>query len=425
MRVGPHVMLALTRGSRQRKAYERWITTVQPPVVKFCRQGLDPAILDWTRSQGSKVVARWVDIELMRSGAENGRIARRVLAELTPFAAHLDYLEFGNEELQGKDNPAEWDDLMAACLTFMQQLDEANRAAGRAGPKACIANVSVGCPEIARWSRPSTVEVARYAAAHGHVWGLHEYYKPNPWAGLLVKGSSGTAAERALWMGATPPAGWLMLRCVQVRDIMRKNGIPGFRFIITESGRDNVPDMPGEGGGFRDEPATPDGDFADFMFQYGGHLSRIEECLGWVDFGFNHWEGWGQFDLADAPEMFERIMLTQLRLPRGAALPPPTQPPTTPPGGSMNALEEAIVREATNEHGRRGLPYTPKHALITAAKIAPGQLLPTTDEFPIDHDGKRYRGQRFQVSDTGDVVILYCVDGQWSRVSRIDVRPKA
>jgi hypothetical protein len=50
-----------------------------------------------------------------------------------------------------------------------------------------------------------------------------------------------------------------MLRVVQAVMLMRQRGI-AFRFIITESGRDNVPGQPGDGAGFRDEPVTPDGD---------------------------------------------------------------------------------------------------------------------------------------------------------------------
>lgn len=422
-------MLALTGGSRQRTMYERWITTVRPPVVKFCRQGFDPALMDWTRAQGSKIVGRWVDIELVSSGAENGRIARRVLAEMTPFAAHLDWIEFANEELQGKDDPKQWDILMAACLDFMQQLDAANKAAGRKGPKACIANTSVGQPEIERWSRPSTIEVARYAAANGHAWGHHEYYKPNPWAGLLYKKSTGRPDEKALWDGPAPVVGWLLMRVTQIRDIMRKNGIDGYRFIITESGRDNVPDQPGEGGGFHDAPGEP---FADWMVQYGRHLSAILECIGWVDFGYNAWDGWEQFDLTLDEPMHARVLALMPSLPRGASLPTPTPPtpptpPTTPPsGGNMNAVEQLIWDGMVKAHAARGLPFTPTHALIQEADIPPGVLLPTTDETTVTAGGGRYVAQRFQVSDTGAVVVIYCREGDWGKTYRINgAAPKA
>lgn len=326
-RAGPHVMLALTAGSQPRAMYERWITTARPPVVKFCRQGMDSALMAWTRAQGSRIVGRYVDVALVSSGAENGRLARKVIGELTPFMDRLDYIEFANEEMQGKDDPRQWDTLMAACLDFMRQLDDANRAAGRKGPKACIANTSVGQPELARWSRESTLEAARYAAANGHVWGHHEYYKPDPWA--MIDGG------KAAWDGAAPAEGWLLMRVAKVARIMRSLGIDGYRFIITESGRDNVPGQPGQGGGFRD--VMPGHPYAEFMAQYGRHLSAIPECIGWVDFGYNAWQGWKQFDLTEEPAEHERMVQAMAKLPRGAPSPPAPQPqpetpmPTNPP----------------------------------------------------------------------------------------------
>jgi len=324
-------MLALTAGSPERAMFERWITTVRPPVVKFCRQSCDNALLAWTQAQGSKTLARYVDVALVSSGAENGRLARKVIGELTPFFANLDYVEFANEELQGKDDPKQWDILMEACLDFMRQLDEANKAAGRKGPKACIANTSVGQPELERWSRASTLETARYAAANGHVWGIHEYYKPDPWA--LVEGG------KAAWDGTAPAQGWLMLRVVKAIQLMRHAGVTGFRFIITESGRDNVPGQPGLGGGFRDVPGEP---YADRMAEYGRHLSAIPECIGWVDFGYNAWEGWKQFDLTEDEPMHEKMIQAMAKLPRGAPGPPQPQPqpeqpmPTPTPSGIIN-----------------------------------------------------------------------------------------
>lgn len=413
-RLGPHVMLALAPGSRQRTMYERWITTVRPPVVKFCRQGMDPALMAWTRDQGSKIVGRYVDVALVSSGAENGRLARKVIGELTPFMPHLDYIEFANEELQGRDDPRQWDILMAACLDFMIQLDAANKAAGRTRLKACIANTSVGQPEIERWTRASTIEAARYAAANGHVWGLHEYYKPDPWA--MIDGG------KAAWDGPPPAEGWLMLRCLKAVKAFRAVGIP-FRFIVTESGRDNVPGQPGPGGGFRDVPGEP---YADRMLQYGRHLSAIPECVGWVDFGYNAWAGWEQFDLTRDEAMHAEIIRTQVQLPRGAPAPPTPQPqpqpqpPTPPPsGGSMNTVEQLIWADVDRAHKARGLPFTPNHALVTAAAIPPGVLLPTTDELVVVAGGGRYVAQRFQRSDTGAVTVLYCRDGEWSKVYRL------
>lgn len=410
MRMAPHVMLALTAGSPQRAMYERWITVARPPLVKVCRQSCDNDLLAWTRAQGSRTLARYVDVALVSSGAENGRLARKVIGELTPYFANLDYIEFANEELQGKDDPKQWDILMEACLDFMIQLDAANKAAGRKGPKACIANTSVGQPELERWSRASTLETARYAAANSHVWGAHEYYKPDPWA--MVDGG------KAAWDGPAPAQGWLMLRVTKVRDIMRANGIDGYRFIITESGRDNVPGQPGQGGGFRD--VMPGHPYAEFMAEYGRHLSAIIECIGWVDFGYNAWEGWSQFDLTLEPEEHERMVQAMAKLPRGAPSPPTPQPQPTPPETPpVNNVEAIIWAEVDKAHKLRGLPYTPSHALVAAAKIPAGVMLPTTDEITVTSAGGRYIAQRFQRSDTGAVIVLYCRDGVWNKIYRI------
>lgn len=317
MRLAPHVMLPLTPGTPARAIYERWITTVHPPVVKFLRQAFDPSLMGWTRQLGTKVVGRWVEGDINEPG--------RTLNELLQFAPYLDYVEYANEESQGRDNQREWDRLMGGCLDFMRDLDKRNAAAGRTGPKACIANLSVGQPEIERWSRPSTLEVARYAAANGHVWGIHEYYKQNPWAGLLHGHSPGTPDEKALWDGpAGEPRGWLMLRVVRALDAMKAAGVEGFRFIVTESGRDNIPGQPGEGGGFRD--VMPGEPYAEYLQQYGRHLSALPACVGWVDFGYNAWEGWKQFDLSLEPAEAERVMVLQQALPIAPGLPIPPEP---------------------------------------------------------------------------------------------------
>jgi hypothetical protein len=308
--MGPHVMNPLAVDTPQRAMYERWIANVRPPVAKFCRQGFDPGLMDWTRAHGTRVVGRWVEGDI-----SNGRA---ILGELLQFAGHLDYVEFANEEEQGKDDPKEWDRLCGKALDFLQDLDDANRRAGRNGPYGCVVNGSVGQPEPERWTRPNALALATYMAPRGHAWGLHEYYKPEPWA-LVIGG-------KAAWDGVPPARGWLMMRCAQVADIMRQQGV-GFRFIITESGRDNVPGQPGEGGGFRDVPGEP---YAEYMRQYGRHLSALPECVGWVDFGYNAWEGWRQFDLTEDPAMHERVILAQATLP-GTAVTPPAPPPPPPP----------------------------------------------------------------------------------------------
>jgi len=299
-------MSRLVPGSRAYELFKLWILRVRPPVVKWCRQSFDPELMAWTRAQGCKNVGRWVEGDWREPG--------RTLDELLQFADYLDFVEFGNEEEQGKDNPREWARFCGKGLEFARDLDERNRRAGRQGPKACIANTSVGQPEIARWEMPECLDLARYMDVNGHVWGVHEYYKPVPWA--MIEG------DKAAWDGTPPARGWLMLRVVQAIEVMRRHGIK-FRFIVTESGRDNIPGQPGEGGGFRDVPGEP---FAERMGQYGRHLSAIPECVGWVDFGFNAWAGWTQFDLTLDEAMLLAVLAVLERLP-GASSPGGTPPP--------------------------------------------------------------------------------------------------
>lgn len=381
MRMGPHVMLPPIPGSLAHDIYATWVTTVRPPVVKFCRQGFDPGLMDWTRELGTKIVGRWVEGEIDNPGG--------VLNELLQFANHLDYVEFANEESQGKDDPREWDRLMGKCLDFMQELDKRNRAAGRSGPKAVIANTSVGQPEVERWARESTLECARYADANGHRWGIHEYYKPEPWA-MVVGGE-------AAWNGAAPATGWLMLRVTQAVAIMRQHGI-GFRFIVTESGRDNIPGQPGPGGGFRDIPGEP---FAERMAQYGRHLSALP-CDGWVDYGFNAWDGWKQFDLTEDPAMAEEVIQTQSRLPRGG---------DNTGGSPMPTLNDALFAEAA---ARQRIRLNPTAAIQRA--IMREGYVPTSDEFDVDHGGTGYVAQRAERLDSGEVRVFYCAKGAWADV---------
>lgn len=381
MRMAPHVMLPLVPGTAAHAIYVKWITEVRPPFVKFLRQAADPSLMAWTRSKGTKVGLRWVEADISNPGG--------ALSELLQFANVVDYVEFANEESQGKDDPKEWDRLVGKCLDFMVELDRRNRAAGRFGPKAIIANTSVGQPELERWSRPSTLECARYAEANGHGWGLHEYYKPEPWA--LVEGG------KAAWDGRPPAEGWLMLRVSKVVEIMRQNGVAGFRFIITESGRDNVPGQPGDGGGFRDVPGEP---YAERMTQYGRHLSALP-CVGWVDFGFNAWQGWEQFDLTKDPVMADQVIADMKTLP-GA---------DTGDGGNVNAQDQTAVRLAGERSQRMTL--NPNAALQKAA-LGDG-FVPTGEEYEVQ-GASTYVAQRMEHPRTGEVRYYWASKGVWNKV---------
>lgn len=419
VRLGLHI-----NGHGHEDMVRRYVDAVRPPFMKFLGDASDPGQMDYCRARGSKVIYRVV---LGDEGISKDGI-RHIIGRAAETAGHWDYLEFANEEMQGRDHGEEgqWDRL---CRLMQDAMGECEKR----GWKACILNTSVGQPELRitgkpRWERPESVAMLGQAAAGGHLVGAHEYYRPRPWHG--IEGPPGTS-DRTAWAFPGKAQGWWMLRVARTIAEWRALGIPLPGIVITESGRDANTGTPGFGKGWRDEPRTPDGDFADFMAGYCRHLSAWPEVLGAVDFGFStsQPEKWGSFDLAtNTANQFERMIevMRPVDVPAPPPVIPPTPPPTTPPGGGMNTVETLIWTDVDKAHKARGLPFTPTNALMAAAKIPPGVLVPTTDELTVLAGGGRYVAQRFQVSDTGAVVVLYCREGEWSKTYRINgAVPKA
>ena len=299
MRLGLHVNNSLTTGSEARNMLEDWIREVRPPMVKFLADAYRPDVVDFARQHGCKVIARRV-----QHMGTLGPQGRDVLYSNIDWAAErgfsMDYLEFANEEFQGLHDPTEWDRLSQYMLGCMQSLDQ--RSGGRV--KAIIYNCSVGQPEPERWMRPDCIKALRYAEQHGHLVGLHEYYKPTPWT-WLHPGHS--------WHDWGNAEGYLMLRCRTAVRIWDALGLhPGF--VITESGRDDVPGTPGHGKGFRDDPTY----FVQGMTDYCRHLSFIKQCKGVVDFGFNATgdHAWDSFRLDLERDIFYNLLSSMKTLPR-------------------------------------------------------------------------------------------------------------
>lgn len=149
-------------------------------------------------------------------------------------------------------------------------------------------------------------------------------------------------------------------------------------------------------------------------------------CLGVTPFIWNSDQShptnviWSNEALRNAAPLISPYVTRALVPVRGAApapIPPTEEHPMTP-------LEVTIWEEADRVHRLRGLPYTPGNALVKAANIPAGVLLITTDEGRISVGTARYAWQRFQVSDTGAVVVKWCAEGDWGHVKEIRA-PKA
>jgi len=292
VRLGLHL-----NGPGYRDRVRAYIDAVRPPVIKMLAEAYDPGLVDYCHERGVKVVCRRVQ-PITRLGAQGWRDIRVSLDWAAARGWKMDYLEFANEEWQGHDNPRDWDRLSALMLDAMRHLDQNGH-----GVRACIYNTSVGQPELERWRQEECEVALHYAGRHGHVIGLHEYYRPTPWYG-----------SEGRWQDWGRVWGWWMLRCRRVVDIWRMQGIAVPGFIVTESGRDDIVGTPGEGKGYRDDPAP----YVGYMTDYCRHLSAIPECKGVVDFGWDGTpSGWATFDLATDTITTAELVHSMRQLPRG------------------------------------------------------------------------------------------------------------
>lgn len=184
---------------------------------------------------------------------------------------------------------------------------------------------------------PAAREMLDYAGRHGHLIGLHSYYKPRPW--------NGVQGDRNAW-GCV--GGFWMLRERWHVDCWRDMGIHVPRFCVTEAGRDDIPGTSGIGKGYHDEPRTADGDYADFMAWFMRHMTAIPECAGVVDYGYGTIEErWQSFDLSVDDAMMQRMKTEMLKLPKGHPV--------------MADIAQ-LRAEAEAERARRGVQINPNSA---------------------------------------------------------------
>lgn len=284
MRLGLH-----KNGPGHSDLFRRYVEQVRPPVVKVLADAWDPGLVDHAHAHGTRVVARRVEAA---DGDMQANIDR-TLAWGADRGWTMDWLEWANEESQGRDRPEDFDRLCRYALKFLKGLD------GRhVGTRGCVLNCSTGQPELERWTRQPARELLAYCATRGHAIGLHEYYRPVPWQGVDGR------------------RGWWMLRVQRAVDIWRLQGASP-NVIVTESGRDAVSGTPGDGAGWRDAPGD---DYAAFMGWYCEKVSAIREVIGVVDFGFDGTPRWESFDLAAAPGELDRMAVQMRRLPIGGSM---------------------------------------------------------------------------------------------------------
>lgn len=294
MRLGLHI-----NSVRHKDRAIAYIRTVRPEVTKLLADGWDDDIIAAAKSVGSKVVARRVEeIDDLQ-----GNIAR-TLAWGRDRGWRMDYLEWANEEMQGKDNVDEWNRLCRYALKFCKELD-----ALRVGTRGCVLNTSCGQPEEGYWETADALALARYCADHGHAIGTHEYYRPVakqgiPWR-LLTRSPESWGDVDGAWV----------LRIMAAVRVWRKHNIK-CTFIVTESGRDAMSGTPGDGAGYRDDPTI---NFALQNLFIGRHYSAIPECVGWVGFGWGGSPRWASFDMAEDIVTTNLVANAMLTLPRGLA----------------------------------------------------------------------------------------------------------
>ena len=139
------------------------------------------------------------------------------------------------------------------------------------GRRACIANFSVGNPDLALW--PSFYAAIDAAISNNGILGLHEY---------------GTPMQQ--WFDFESEEGWL---CGRYRKVYRQYLIPDGRLIplaITECGVDIVPPIGWKNHFSEDE-------YFDQLIWYDGILREDDYVLGATIFALEI-PGWDSFDIA-------------------------------------------------------------------------------------------------------------------------------
>lgn len=407
MRMGPHV-----NTPHRANVAADFVRETQPDAVKVLDSGMDGRVIAAAREVGAQIIGR-VYWDRQQLGAEYGRFIGRVVA----FAhqhPEIGLLEGANEDFQGGQDLAR----------YAEHEIERMKALEAIGRRAVIGNFSCGQPQYSEW--PRFRPALEYAAAHGHVLGLHEYSGPvmqwmagdnqvvrSGFAFGAVLDEFQAADDLLAWHRAnyrrrrplmaralfgftsSAPAlddyrlndacerpgvrGHLTLRYRYVLDLARQWGIPQLQVAITESGIDDVQPRPGpQGKGWRSYLGTPYaalapfGDYAQQLGWYGRRLTEDANVVAWVDFGFSQAGDWQTFDLSEDDVMRGRVAAEMHRLPRGhAAASPPTPAPVPPVAVAQGPFAAIEVRKGQGKlavaRAAYGLPKTAPAAQVKAA----------------------------------------------------------
>lgn len=320
IRLGLHVQGA-------HDAAERYIRAVRPPLVKFLDDA-PPHLVDLVHSYGGLTLLRvyWEHQGVAEYGEYLQAVERKARGSAVK-AIEVSY----NEAMQNADE-----------LTTKAELDIAGmRMAERIGKVAVIGSFSVGMPDLAAWGRYRPA--LEYAAAHGHLLGLHQY----------GGGSRGMRFDPA----------WFSLRHRQVIAWARAAGVRLPGIVITESGIDALAQADIQTRGWKTMPVGYD--YAADMAWWCTELSLDPLVVGAVDFGFGTRDPqWGPFDLSGDGRVLSRMIATMAALPAGA---PPAPAPKPPKEDGMLPIQPLPGRHFSSRAGRRPL-WLVLHSAANAAE---------------------------------------------------------
>lgn len=283
---------------------ERYIRAVQPPVVKFL-DNAPPHLVDLVHSYGGLTILRVYredqDLQRFDEYLRDIERAARGSAVKAIEVSHNEAHQAG-EELARK-----------AALDI-----EGMKLAERLGKIGVIGCFSVGMPDLPEW--PRYRPALEYAAAHGHLLGLHEYGGGDLGMGAGVTGD-GTSAR-----------GWYCLRYRRVLDWAASVGLAMPKIVITEAGIDDLsPGVLPKTRGYKAATHLHAPHTGDYAAQAGRYARRLADdraaVLGWVDFGFGAADPqWAGFNLATDEAMLTRMIQEMQALPDPAPKPPKEKP---------------------------------------------------------------------------------------------------